>query len=65
MYSKYLKYLKYKSKYLALKKIYNQSGGTNFKFTIKIDKSVKEVFDSDIELKEIFTSSVVCFIVIQ
>jgi hypothetical protein len=57
MHSKYSKYLKYKSKYLALKKIYNQSGGTNFKFTIKIDKFVKEVFDSDTELKQIFISS--------
>jgi len=53
----YSKYLKYKSKYLALKKIYSQSGGTNFKFTIKIDKFVKEVFDKDIELKQIFISS--------
>jgi hypothetical protein len=53
----YLKYLKYKSKYLALKQIYNQSGGTNFKFTMKIDKSVKEVFDTDINLKSIFTST--------
>ena len=53
----YLKYLKYKSKYLALKQIYNQLGGFNFKFTIKIDKSVKEVFDTYINLKSIFTST--------